>query len=389
MIRRPVALAAMTLAGLLVAAGGCAQKKAAPRSGPGYAASGSVAYGTFVKRGEAQLKPPSPIASLDFVGDTLLAKTDRNAVYSLSGGLDIRYIQQVAEAGILVRKPVPYAKQVIFPLPTELKFLDERGDTKQSVRLPYPLTTNVNTDPRGFLLAGTAANTGGRVTVIDPKNQKKPVREDTLIGPVLSAPVGFQGVVYAANDRGQVFAIGDERRATWPLPDGAFRTDRSVTADLVIDDYAVYVAATDSKLYALDRTSGRIKWRYMAQTGLAAAPFVTGDRVYQVVPDLGVVALPKTLPENQEKPYREPLWTAKGATRVLGTDDKFLYVVVGGKSVAALDLATGEARFDLKGDFDFFAIGADKTIYTADKGGRVLSFARAPYSGEDRMAAAR
>jgi hypothetical protein len=379
----------MTLAGLLVAAGGCAAKKPVARSGPGYAASGSVAYGTFVKRGEAQLKPPSPLASLDFVGDTLLGKTDRNAVYSLSGGLDIRYIQQVAEPGILVRKPLPYAKQVIFPLPTELKFLDERGDTKQTVHLPYPITTNVNNDPRGFLLAGTAANTGGRVTVIDPKNAKKPIREDTLIGPVLSAPVGFQGVVYVATDRGQVFAIGDERRASWPLPDGAFKTDRSVTADLVIDDYAVYVAATDSKLYALDRTSGRIKWRYMAETGLVDAPFVTGDRVYQVVPNLGVVALSKTLPEIQEKPYREPLWTAKGVTRVLGTDDKFLYAVVGRNTVAAIDLATGETRFDLKGDFEFFAIGADKTIYTADKAGRVLSFARAAYTGEGDVAAAR
>lgn len=388
MTRRPVALAAFTLAGLIAAAG-CAKKAVATREGPGFTTTGSVAYGTFAKRGEAKLDPPSPLAALDFVGDTLLGKTDRNAVYSLSGGLDLRYIQQVAAPGVYVHKPLLYANQVVYPTPTELQVLDGRGATKQRITLPHPLTSDVSVDPRGLLLAGTAAPTGGRVTVIDPRNTKKPVKEDTLIGPVLSSPAAFQGVVYAANEEGKVYAIGDERRSTWPIVGGAFKADRSVLANLVVDDYAVYVASTDSKLYALDRTTGRIKWRYMSETALGDAPFVTADHVYQVVPTVGVVSLAKTLPEAQERPYREPQWTAQGMTRVLGVDDKFLYGVVGRGTVAAVDLTTGETRFQVSGNFDFYAMGPDKTIYAAEKGGRVLSFARAPYTGEADVASAR
>ena len=388
MTRRPVALAALTLAGLL-ASTGCAKKVVVARQGPDYAATGSVAYGTFVKRGEARLDPPSPLASLDFVGDSLLGKTDRNAVYALTGGLDLRFIQQVAPAGVYVHKPLLYANQVVYPTPTELKVLDGKGETKQTIKLPHPLTSDVAVDPRGLLLAGTAAPTGGRVTVIDPKNIKKPVKEDTLIGPVLSSPCAFQGVVYAANEAGNIFAIGDERRATWPIVGGAFKADRSVLANLVVDDYAVYVASTDSKLYALDRTSGRIKWRYMSQTALGDAPFVTADHVYQVVPNLGVVSLAKMLPETQERPYRTAQWTASGMTRVLGVDDKYLYGVVGTGTVAAVDLVTGDTRFEVKGNFDYYAFGPDKTVYTADRSGHVFSFARAPYSGDAGVASAR
>ena len=35
--------------------------------------------------------------------------------------------------------------------------------------------------------------------------------------------------------------------------------------DLKADDFGVYVAATDTKLYCLDRATGKIKWQYFAR----------------------------------------------------------------------------------------------------------------------------
>jgi hypothetical protein len=383
---RLVALAALAVAGTLL---GCAAKKPVARvDGPGYTTTGSVAHGTFVKRSEARLEPDAPIVALDFVGETLLAKTDRNAVYALSGSLDLRYRKQVADAGLEVRKPILFGGQTLFATPSELRFFDNSGAVAKTVRMPNPITSDLSLDPRNLLLVGTAAPTGGRVTVVDPQQPNKPIKEETLLGTIRAAPAGFQGIVYAATNDGRVFAIGQDRRGSWPLPGSAFQTQRAVTADLVVDDYALYVASTDTKLYALDRTSGHIKWRYMGEAALTTSPFVTADRVYQVVGGAGLVALAKQLPEDQDRPYREPVWTAEGVTRVLGADAKYVYVVRGKGTVAALDVATGEQVFDVKGDFSLYAIGPDKTIYAADRAGRVQSFSRGPYTGEDAGVAA-
>ena len=376
---RRLARTAAVLAAVVFAVGCASSHRPTAGGGPLFTATPSVAYGTFVKQEQADLRPSAPLVALDFVGDTLLGRTDTNRVYALTKTLDLRYVQQVADPGEAVRTPVAVGKETCFPTVTHLRFYNDNGDVTKTIELPYPMTSNVQLDPRGLLLAGTAANTGGRVTMIDPQNRKKPVSEDTLVGTVLSGPVAFQGVVYVANEAGKVFAVGAENRSLWPLADRGFKTNRAVTADLAVDEYALYVASTDSVLYVLDRTTGRIKWRYMAQTPLRVEPLVTKDRVFLVVPGRGVVALNKT----DGQPYRVPLWTTPGVTRTLGVDDKYLYAVVGKNELVAIDLATGDVRFDVSGPFDLFAAGPDHRLYAATRGGAVVSFARAAYSGDE------
>ena len=385
-MKRSLAVRAAALAALTLAFAGCASKRSASAAGPLFTAAPSVAYGTFAEQSRADLQPDAPLVKLSFVGDTLFGMTDTNRVYALTKTLDLRYIRQIATPGEQLRTPLALGKEIVFPTTTHLKFYNDAGDPTRTIELPYPITSEVHLDPRGLLIAGTAAKTGGRVTLIDPQNAKMPVREDTLIGTVLSAPVGLQGVVYAANDQGKVFAVGPENRSLWPLATAGFQTNRAVSADLVIDDFALYVASTDSVLYALDRTTGRIKWRYMAEIPLSVAPFVTKDRVFLVVPERGVVGLSKT----EGGPYRQPLWTVANATQVLGADDKFMYAVIGNDQIAAVDLVDGSTRFTVTGKFDLFTAGPDQRLYAATRDGKVVSFARAAYIGdEDSVAASR
>jgi outer membrane protein assembly factor BamB len=369
---------------LAAAAGaGCARPKAAAQGIPAFESKGTALHGTLAKQNEALLDAKGGVTELHAVGDSLFVYTGSNQIYALSRGLDIRYLAQVAAPTETIRPPVQVGEDTVFPVSTALELYRSTGERVRTVPLPHPLTSDVRVDPNGKIIGGTAAPTGGRIAVIDPQKTFRPVDQSVLIGTVLSAPVSSGGVVYVANEAGEVFAIGPDSRSLWQLPRQRFVTDRTITADLVADDYAVYVPSTDTKLYALNRNTGAIKWRFLAQVPLNEAPLVTADRVFQVVPERGLVALHKT-----EGPgYREPLWTAQRITKVLGTDARFVYAVEGENRLVALALADGTVKLSVDGNFQFFAAGPDQTLYAATRNGAVVSFKHGPYVGEEATAA--
>ncbi len=364
---------------LIALAAGCAPTTQTAPTQAKIGVDGNVKYGTFARENIAKLDPPTPITELYVAGDSVFGYTKDNTVYSLSGALEVRYIQRLAKDDVTLRRPIAYGEDTIFPTTLAIKVVDKGGNILRTLRLPNPLTSDVRLDQRGLLLAGTAAPTGGRVSVIDPQLTVRPVVGDTLIGSVYSAPVGFQGIIYAAADDGNVYAIGPDNRNAWPLSDMRFATNRAVKADLVIDEYGLFVASSDTKLYALDRATGRIKWRFMAEVPLVQTPMVTSDRVYQVVDGKGLVAIDKI----NGKLYRDALWTAEGVTQVLATDDNFVYGVEGGNKLVALGKDDGKVKFDLTGDFTMFAADASGRIFAATPSGTIASFVRRPYTGQN------
>jgi outer membrane protein assembly factor BamB len=370
------------LAGALMialAAAGCASgTKPQTATDANISINGNVKYGTFARESLAALNPQTSLTRLYVAGNNVLGYTQNNTIYSLSNGLEIRYIEQLAADDVNVLKPIAYGEDIIFPMSTSLKVLDPNGQTVRTIHLPHPLTSEVRLDQRGLLLAGTIAPSGGRVSVIDPQLTVRPIVADTLIGSVFSAPVGYQGIIYAATDAGSVYAIGPENRTAWPLDNMSFATNRSVKADLVIDEYALFVASSDTKLYALDRATGQIKWRYMAEVPLAQSPLVTADRVYQVVGNKGLVAIDKI----DGKLYREPLWTTPGITKVLATDADYVYAVEGNNKLVAIGIKDGQVKFDASGDFSMFAADTNGRIYAANDKGVIATFVRKPYTGE-------
>lgn len=338
---------------------------------------GSVVYGAFVSQGDARLTPESPISELHAVGDGLYVYTKSNMVYALSQGLEVRFLKQVVKPTEALRPPVAIGDEVIFPSTAGMFVLGKTGEPLRTIKLGNPLSSDIHVDQRGLLIAGVASKTGGRVAVIDPKRDFHPAIQETLIGNVMSAPVALQGIVFAATDKGRVFAVGAENRAAWPMEGMSFETGRPIQADLVIDDYALYVASTDFKLYALDRSTGKIKWRYVAEVPLTSAPLVTKDRVYQVVPGSGLAAIDKI----NGKLYREPLWVTPDVTQVVTADDKYVYAVQGNKRLVAISIADGEIRFSALGKFDYVTSEGD-TIFAAAKDGRVIKLKRGPYTGD-------
>jgi hypothetical protein len=92
--------------------------------------------------------------------------------------------------------------------------------------------------------------------------------------------------------------------------------------------------------------------------------------VYQTVPKQGVVAIDKA----QGKSNRDALWLAKGTTRFLSRDDKFVYLLGADRRIVAVDRATGEAKFrSQRNDFVAFATNIKSPmIYASTADGRVM-----------------
>lgn len=374
--RRFKSLAALALAAL--AATGCATK---PVGEPSYtmagAVAGATAYGQFRQTEIAELNTPTPVSNLYFVGGQVFAYSTDNVVYRLSKSLDLIDTRRVAREDDKLFAPILFGDKIIYPTSLAYLVYDSVGRLERTVTLPFPLTTNVSVDQRGLLLAGVASHTGGRVNMVDPTRDYRVVRQETLVGSLRSTPAGWQGVVFAANENGQVFAIGPDNVAVWPLSRG-FDANRPVTANLVVDDFGVYVASTDTKLYALDRNTGQIRWRYFAQEPLTETPMVSADRVYQVVPNKGLVAIDKLQPANF--PYREPIWTVPGVTKVLSSDGRLIYAATADEKLVAIDIVSGSVRFagDVSG-YKLFAATADgRAIFAAKPDGTIAVYRPEP-----------
>jgi outer membrane protein assembly factor BamB len=214
---------------------------------------------------------------------------------------------------------------------------------------------------------------GERLAKVDfTKAFGKTIWELLTFGGISAAPAVMEDAIYAGTEDARVFAVSPDRQPIWSTEGNIFRTEGPIVADLKSDDTGVYVACTDSKLYCIDRASGRLKWQYFAGTPLRTQPVVTADAVYQFVPGKGLVAIDKAT----GKDFREPRWVAPAAGRFLSQDDNNVYVRSAEGNVAALDRKTGEPRFkSRRSDITVFAWPntKDSMIYGATPRGEVIA----------------
>jgi PQQ-like domain len=157
----------------------------------------------------------------------------------------------------------------------------------------------------------------------------------------------------------------------WPLDNGVFVTNGRIVADVQVDETGVYVASTDSKLYCLDRHTGKINWQYYGGKPITNNLHVAASTVYVNVPDRGLVAIDKGTGGFNRK-HR---WVSKDARMFLCEDTRHTYLATRDGKIQAVDRASGKILFHSKGPgFDLFVSNPkDDTIFAARKGGDVFA----------------
>ncbi len=292
-MRRHLLLMILLSATVISAIGCAAKKKPEPALGP-------IAPNGFMKQWGATLdlsKDKDEADRLFLRDDLVFLYTKRNRVYTFSAKSgELLAMNQVATPASELRPPVLLGDRIVIPTLSTLEVYDRKGRKVESIELERasrsPAAVREN-----FLYFGQDYPRGGRLVKMDlSKKFGRTIWELMTMGGAISAtPAVFEDGIYAASENGKVYAVAPDRAPLWTSLDGSvFTTEGAIIADVKADDFGVYVASTDSKLYCLDRLSGRIKWTYFGGVPLRTSAIATADRVYQMVPGRGLVAINKT-----------------------------------------------------------------------------------------------
>jgi outer membrane protein assembly factor BamB len=177
-----------------------------------------------------------------------------------------------------------------------------------------------------------------------------PPRNQTLFDAwdmFLSSPVVGQGAIYFGSGDGNIYAVDETTGALrWK-----FTTGDVVHASPASDGSTIYVGSWDSTLYALDAASGRERWRFKAgddpvmhnQVGFQGSPAVANGTVYVGCRDAHLYALDAAtgkprwnLPTHGSWIVASPAVT-QGRVIVGTSDSKLLHV---------LDAASGKPVYE-------------------------------------------
>ncbi len=299
------------------------------------------------------------------------------------------HTETIAGGTDVLHEPVLLKETIVYPTLTALQIYDRKsGQFNRTAKLPFAVRTNA-VGAKNMLFLGADYPGGGRVVALDLTREYVPVRWELMFpgSNVSAAPAYFNDSVYTAAGDGTVTAIAaDTREPLWPLPNGVFQTGGPVQGALVAEESGVYVSSVDSKLYCLNRTSGKIKWQYIAGSELRKGPIVSKDLVFQIVPGTGLVAIDKLEGVSKTHPpayFRKHRWVVENATQFLAEDDKFVYLRRADDAILAANKIDGTIAFTSKRkDFRAFGINTkDGTVFAGTKDGRLMAIASVTQPG--------
>ena len=312
-----------------------------------------------------------------FARDTLVfGYTDDGASYVVDRATGtILHVETIRHGSEALHPPVVLKDYIVYPTNTSVEVYDRKGDLVRSKDLNYSIRSDA-VGSKNYVYFGADYVGGGRLMAVDVTSEYLDHRWALMFpkSAVSAGPARLGDIVYAAAKDGKVVAIAyDTREPVWTVEGGTFQTYGAVLADLAADESGVYVASTDTKLVALNRNNGKVKWQYTSNVELHNAPVLAKDLVLQNVPGVGMVALDK----GAGLYNRTPRWIASDVVKVLSADEKFVYVLHDDRSIVALDKLTGKAVFKSnRRDLTAFATNPrDGTIYAVTTANRMVALA--------------
>lgn len=367
--RTSVALISLVaIAGMIGGCGGKKTKSSAPEIGP-------VPQFSFARQWTQSVDIAGKNNTVEdiYLSDNhvYVSTTDfKSFVMTRSGG-SLTSINDIDATGGVLRPPAVLADRIVYPTGTTLEVYDYNGVKLRSIDLDFP-TRSRALGSGSMVYIGLDYPQYGRLAAIDVTREHGSTRwELQTRGGVSAKPAVYENILFIGSEDGRVYAVDIDRNPAWPLEGSVYRTGGAIRADIKADDFGVYVASADSKLYCIDRNSGRTKWQHFAGVALTTAPIVTADSVYQFARGQGMIALDKTAGGFN----RKARWIVEDAEQFLSADEKYVYLRMSNNRIVAVDKASGAEKFASKGrDFDLFASNEkDSTIYAAKANGEVVA----------------
>jgi outer membrane protein assembly factor BamB len=208
-----------------------------------------------------------------------------------------------------------------------------------------------------------------------PRAESMPDPYDTF----LSSPAVWNSTVYFGSSDGHVYALD----ATTGKLRWKFKTGDVVHSSPAVVDGTLFIGGWDTYFYALDAKTGALRWKYKAgddpnehnQVGFQSSPAVVDGVVYVGGRDSYLYALRATTGALVWRRHNRGAWVI-GSPAV--TDGKVYYGNADGQTFYVLDAATGTPHDSLKASWYFFASPAvaGPMVYAPNWDGRIFVFDR-------------
>ncbi len=287
---------------------------------------------------------------------------------------ELKYIHSLPTHSGDLHAPSVIQDRIVYPATSTIKVYSVKtGALQNEIDVPYAIRTGGTGNGQSYYVSADFPN-GGRLVAIDLTTRTSISRWEVMtVASMRAAPVLYGGIIYAAAEDGKVYAITEARGGVWALDEtyeGAFRTGGAILGDVRVDETAIYVASLDSKLVALNRSTGAIIWQYISGVPLEHGAVSTNDTVYIYIKGQGLTAISKLTGDY----IRKPRWSKPNAEKFLADDDKYAYVLLSSGQVAAIDKATGDQKFlSTRNDLTNFGVNTkDGLVYATDNAGNLL-----------------
>ncbi|MBV9181165.1 MAG: PQQ-binding-like beta-propeller repeat protein, partial [Acidobacteria bacterium] len=223
-----------------------------------------------------------------------------------------------------------------------------------------------------FQTAGERRFAGKNIHGILPAGEIMPDPFDSF----LSSPAVWKGVVYFGSGDGSIYALdATSGSLKWKFPTGDV-----VHASPAVSNGMVFIGSWDRYMYALDASSGKEKWRFKTgedrviynQVGIQSSASVVDGIVYFGCRDSNLYALNAVTGEKNWIFNNNGNWVittpaVKGDTIYFATSDSALFY--------ALDRRSGAVRFSLNMKWPMFSSPAvvDNMVYIGSREGKLFA----------------
>ena len=209
----------------------------------------------------------------------------------------------------------------------------------------YAVDVNTGKAKWTFATGGERRFAAKNLHGLDPANETMPDFWDFY----LSSPAVANGIVYFGSGDGNVYAID----ATSGSLKWKFQTGNVVHASPAIANNTVYIGSWDTYFYALDAATGKLKWKFKTgddpkihnQEGIQSSAAVADGMVYFGARDSHLYALDAATGEKKWADYNDRGWVSASPAVYQGK----VYITSGSnKEFRILDAKTGAKTFSMK-----------------------------------------
>ena len=311
---------------------GCAR---APRALPMPAAPEVFAANGMEMVWETPLTVPKgqSLKQLWLTGRLVMALDSENRLYAVDAKTGVRrWSVRAAPKHETVRRPV-VAGERVWVVSTTLLVGLEAADGREEVR-----------ERLSFAASGPPAAAESHVFIPDARGylQAFAVEPKTVAwrrwmrGSVTAGPAVDDSRVFFASESGEILASSQSRQqAVWQ-----YQAEGSVVADLRVakgDLDLVLVASLDYSVYAFRGSSGELRWRHNAGEPIRKPPYTQGDQVFVFTEGRGLAAVDVSSGQAQ--------WQLGQGADFAAADAETVYVVGRGEDLLAVSRADGAVRF--------------------------------------------